>query len=64
VHVGGRKGERNENDREGEMKEDISGEERIVQKARMMTRNVEEDKMVLIILLCCYNSNIIETRQF
>jgi len=45
-------------------KEDISVEERIVQKARMMTRNVEEEKILFIIFLCFSNSNIIETRQF
>jgi hypothetical protein len=63
VHVGGRKEGRNENDTEGEVKEDIRGEERIVQKARTMTRNVKEEKLTFIILVCCTNSNNTETHQ-
>jgi hypothetical protein len=64
VHVGGRKEGRNEIDTEGEVKEDIRGEGRIVQKASMMTRNVKEEKLTFIILVCCTNSNNTETRQF
>jgi len=30
----------------------------------MMTRSVEEEKIVFIIFLCCSSSIIIETRQF
>jgi len=64
VNVGGRKERRNEKDTEGKMKEDIKAEERIVQKARMMTRNVKEEKLTFIILVCCTNSNNTEPRQF
>ena len=44
MYVGGGEEERNGNYREIEVKEDLSGEERIVQKARMMTRNMKEEK--------------------
>jgi hypothetical protein len=64
VHVGGGKGGRNENDTEGEVKEDIRGEEKIVQKARMMTRNVKEETLTFIILVSCTNSNNTKLRHF
>ena len=64
MHVGGGKGGRNENDTEGEVKEDIRGEEKIVQKARMMTRNVKEETLTFIILVSCTNSNNTKLRHF
>jgi hypothetical protein len=64
VSVGGRKERRNENDTEGKVKDDVRGEERIVQKSRMMTRNVKEEKLTFIILVFCTNSNNTEPRQF